>query len=85
MKIAVLTLSAILSAAGTAQEADSPRPVRIVLAGDSTVTGESGWGAGFRYAMNAQAEVINIAKGGRSSKIARRDIGPRFWRRRAAT
>ncbi len=49
----------------------SPGPVqqrvRIVLVGDSTVTDDSGWGAGFRQ-LALGAEVVNTAANGRSSK-----------------
>jgi len=45
----------------------TPRRVRIVLVGDSTVTDDSGWGAGFRR-LAPGAEVINLAANGRSSK-----------------
>jgi pectinesterase len=48
-----------------------PRRVRIVLAGDSTVTDESGWGRGFRRAMGDGVGVVNAARGGRSSKSYR--------------
>jgi pectinesterase len=40
----------------------------IVLAGDSTVTGRSGWGTGFAAALGPDYKVINHSKGGRSSK-----------------
>jgi pectinesterase len=50
---------------------------RIVLAGDSTVTNESGWGTGFAERMGGSADVINLAKGGRSSK-SYRDEG--WWK-----
>ncbi|MGH9798971.1 MAG: GDSL-type esterase/lipase family protein, partial [Blastocatellia bacterium] len=43
-------------------------PVRIVLAGDSTVTEGSGWGVGFREQCRAQVECINLARNGRSSR-----------------
>jgi alpha-L-fucosidase 2 len=39
-----------------------------VLVGDSTVTDEAGWGLGFRRRVAAQAEVVNEAASGRSSK-----------------
>jgi lysophospholipase L1-like esterase len=42
--------------------------VRIVLVGDSTVTDDSGWGAGFKQLVTSRAEVINTAANGRSSK-----------------
>ena len=49
--------------------ADAPRPgVRIVLAGDSTVTDKTGWGLGFTKALNDSAELVNLSRGGRSSK-----------------
>ena len=41
--------------------------VRIVLVGDSTVTDDSGWGAGFKL-FTPGADVINTAANGRSSK-----------------
>jgi lysophospholipase L1-like esterase len=44
---------------------------RIVLVGDSTVTEESGWGLGFRELVNEKAELINLAKSGRSSRSYR--------------
>ena len=43
-------------------------PLRIVLVGDSTVTDESGWGAGFARLHTEGVEVINMAASGRSSK-----------------
>jgi pectinesterase len=47
------------------------KPVRIVLAGDSTVTDDAGWGGGFAKALNDNAELVNLARGGRSSKSFR--------------
>jgi PelA/Pel-15E family pectate lyase len=44
------------------------RLVRIVLVGDSTVTDDSGWGAGFKQLLNERAECVNTAANGRSSK-----------------
>jgi polygalacturonase/lysophospholipase L1-like esterase len=43
-------------------------PVRIALAGDSTVTEGSGWGVGFREQCRAQVECLNLARNGRSSR-----------------
>ena len=48
-----------------------PRPVRVVLVGDSTVNDEGGWGTGFRAALTRDIEVINLARNGRSSKSFR--------------
>jgi lysophospholipase L1-like esterase len=44
---------------------------RIVLVGDSTVNDEGGWGPGFRDTLGPQAEVVNLALNGRSSKSFR--------------
>jgi lysophospholipase L1-like esterase len=46
----------------------SPSQTRIVLVGDSTVTDDSGWGAGFRRLAGDGIEVVNLAANGRSSK-----------------
>jgi lysophospholipase L1-like esterase len=43
-------------------------PVRIVLAGDSTVAFGGGWGAAFCVLMTPNVECINLARNGRSSK-----------------
>ena len=49
--------------------AAEPAPhIRIVLAGDSTVTDKSGWGPGFKSCLATNIECINKALGGRSSK-----------------
>ena len=42
--------------------------IRIVLAGDSTVTDEEGWGIGFKKCLGRDVECLNLAVGGRSSK-----------------
>src|SRR5262245_23887207 len=49
---------------------DKPQ-LRIVLVGDSTVTDQSGWGAGFAKRIAPDAECINMARSGRSSKSYR--------------
>jgi pectinesterase len=65
LSIAVLL---IVSSVCLAERAGAAQPrVRIVLVGDSTVTDDSGWGAGFRE-LAPGAEVINTAANGRSSK-----------------
>jgi pectinesterase len=46
-------------------------PVRIVLVGDSTVTVDSGWGAGFAKLAGPNVKVSNYAAKGRSSKSYR--------------
>ena len=42
--------------------------IRIVLAGDSTVTDEVGWGRGFLARVTSHVALANMAKNGRSSK-----------------
>jgi pectinesterase len=49
----------------------SPAAVKIVLVGDSTVNDQGGWGKGFSGSFNGQAQVINLALNGRSSKSFR--------------
>ncbi len=44
---------------------------RVVLAGDSTVTDKAGWGAAFAKLLGPNAECINFAGGGQSSKSFR--------------
>ncbi|WP_428940200.1 pectinesterase family protein [Fontivita pretiosa] len=53
------------------EASSAPSRVRIVLAGDSTVTDSAGWGLGFAKALNDSAECVNLARGGRSSKSFR--------------
>lgn len=50
---------------------EDSEPVRIVLAGDSTVTDQAGWGAGFKELLTDCAECINLSQGGRSSRSFR--------------
>lgn len=58
----------LASIAGGSAQPQSARPVRIVLVGDSTVTDDSGWGAGFKQLGLERVEVVNLAANGRSSK-----------------
>ncbi|MBN1764582.1 MAG: hypothetical protein JW860_04940 [Sedimentisphaerales bacterium] len=39
----------------------------VVLAGDSTVTDDAGWGAGFAACLSDKAQCTNLSRGGRSS------------------
>lgn len=48
-----------------------PRTTRIALVGDSTVTEKSGWGRGFKSFVMESAALVNLARGGRSSKSYR--------------
>jgi len=47
--------------------------VKIVLVGDSTVTDNAGWGAGFQSLLADDVNCVNLAKGGRSSKSYRNE------------
>ena len=49
-------------------------PTRIALAGDSTVTDQAGWGAAFAKLLGPNAQCLNFARGGQSSKSFR-DLG----------
>jgi PelA/Pel-15E family pectate lyase len=58
--------------APTTTSAIAGKKIRSVLAGDSTVTDNVGWGLGFAARFDpAAVEVINLSKGGRSSKSFR--------------
>jgi lysophospholipase L1-like esterase len=58
---------AALSLSGVRGQTDASS-IRVVLVGDSTVTDESGWGAGLRHLARPGVEVVNMAASGRSSK-----------------
>ena len=47
------------------------RPPSIVLVGDSTVTDAQGWGRGFAARLASDVRLLNLARGGRSSKSYR--------------
>lgn len=74
MKIlSLMIVAAVVASSALAQNtaSSSERRVRIVLAGDSTVTDNAGWGLGFRKALRDDVDLINLARGGRSSKSFR--------------
>src|SRR5262249_43814765 len=56
------------TAAPQESSAAVPATIRVALAGDSTVTDQAGWGAAFAQLLGPQAECLNFAQGGRSSK-----------------
>lgn len=60
----LLRLLALLCSLVTAACAGT---LKVVLVGDSTVTDNAGWGLGFRQFLTDDIELINTAKGGRSS------------------
>jgi lysophospholipase L1-like esterase len=61
---------ALLSLAFLGRAAE-PAKTRVVLAGDSTVTDKAGWGAAFARLLGPNAECVNLAAGGQSSKSFR--------------
>ncbi|HXW07134.1 MAG TPA: rhamnogalacturonan acetylesterase [Vicinamibacterales bacterium] len=67
MTFLMLVLATAVFIHPAAAQTSAPR-VRIVLVGDSTVTDDSGWGAGFRKCVGDSVEVVNLAANGRSSK-----------------
>ena len=66
--LTLIASAAVVPASGPATRADAEGRTRIVLAGDSTVTDDAGWGSGFADRFDSRVEVINLARGGRSSK-----------------
>ena len=68
---AFLAASFLTVGAALAARAGAPATnhlLRIVLVGDSTVTDNAGWGLGFKQFLDTnQTELINTARGGRSS------------------
>ena len=63
-----LIVACVAAAAASRPAAPPPPPISIVLAGDSTVTPDAGWGNGFTASLSPQAHVTNLSRGGRSSK-----------------
>ncbi len=65
----IAVLGCVVLLAGSLPAADVPaKKIRIVLAGDSTVTDTAGWGKAFAELLGPGAECVNLARGGRSSK-----------------
>ena len=69
MVIPVLSTATLVSM--TSDAADAGGKLKIVLAGDSTVTDQAGWGLGFATSLTADASCVNLSAGGRSSKSFR--------------
>ncbi len=61
----VLILFLVAAVAGRVQAAS---PVTVMLVGDSTVTDNAGWGAGFKELVTDEVTVLNLSRGGRSSR-----------------
>jgi lysophospholipase L1-like esterase len=68
MPLRTMCIAAFALGMAAYQQGPPPSPLRIVLAGDSTVTDDSGWGLGFRQLAGDGVEVVNTAANGRSSK-----------------
>lgn len=68
MSSTLLQAEGIASGQARGPEVCPEAPVRIVLAGDSTVNSEGGWGASLRFLLGGKVECINMARNGRSSK-----------------
>jgi pectinesterase len=65
-----LAWAALLWCAAASVDAAPPATrakVRVVLAGDSTVTDDAGWGGAFARRLAGDVECVNLAQGGRSS------------------
>ncbi len=69
-RILFLICLTFLNLAGAIHAAD-PAKMRVVLAGDSTVTDTAGWGAAFAQRLTPEAECVNLSSGGQSSKSFR--------------
>jgi hypothetical protein len=61
--IALLLLQNSL-AAPASRPSDRAAKVRIVLAGDSTVTEKAGWGKAVEKMLSDRAECVNFSRGG---------------------
>jgi lysophospholipase L1-like esterase len=67
--LAACSLGFVLGAAAAHSQTDEkPAKVHIALAGDSTVTAQSGWGTGFAAQLGPDAVCLNLARSGRSSR-----------------
>ncbi|HEV2294931.1 MAG TPA: rhamnogalacturonan acetylesterase [Tepidisphaeraceae bacterium] len=67
----VFLLPLLIFAVGGATQPASK--VRIVLAGDSTVTDKAGWGTGLAALLGDGVELLNHSRGGRSSRTFREE------------
>lgn len=53
------------------KDAENSKKIRIVMAGDSTVTDAAGWGAAFAKLLKPDVQCVNLASSGQSSKSFR--------------
>jgi lysophospholipase L1-like esterase len=68
---AASSIAAEPNAAASQEGTKAPAKIRIVLAGDSTVTDTAGWGAAFAKLLKPEVECVNLASSGQSSKSFR--------------
>ena len=71
-----LTLSvtiALVLCGGLSAAADLPKPIRVILVGDSTMASGSGYGDALCARFVAEAKCINLARGGRSTSTFRKE------------
>jgi pectinesterase len=67
-------LAGLLAAIFCTANLTAQAAVKIILVGDSTVTDNAGWGLGFKqFLVPEKTELINTARGGRSSESFRRE------------
>ncbi|MCB1208413.1 MAG: hypothetical protein KDK97_03745 [Verrucomicrobiales bacterium] len=75
----ILRFLAVLTLTGVSLHAADVKPVKIVLVGDSTVCdypeklATRGWGRYLQEALKPECTVVNLAKGGRSTKTFRKE------------
>ena len=72
MKRVLIVFPLLLVALGAAATQPAAK-LRIVLAGDSTVTDKAGWGVGFAALLADDVELLNHSRGGRSSRTFREE------------
>jgi lysophospholipase L1-like esterase len=60
--------STVVGARGADAPANSPKAVRVVLCGDSTVTDKAGWGLAFANRLAPPATCFNGSRSGNSSR-----------------
>lgn len=76
MAVSMMALTLMPPNLSTAEAQTTPEPkalpaIKIVLAGDSTVAPNGGWGAAFADLLKPEAQCVNLASPGRSSKSFR--------------
>jgi lysophospholipase L1-like esterase len=68
LRCIVIALSTICLLTPHGAAAAGAGKITIAMAGDSTVTDNAGWGAGFARSVKDDVQVNNFSRGGRSSK-----------------